>query len=84
MDKSAPLVDRVIYVCDLIQDLDMTPKEFINSFLEIKNSNLKLRRSYWSIPRAGRPPLHWWMPSGVSYSEPRKGVCSGQTTSEIR
>ncbi|POW15029.1 hypothetical protein PSTT_02556 [Puccinia striiformis] len=51
MDKSAPLVDRVIYVCDLIQDLDMTPKEFINSFLEIKNSNLKLRRSYWSIPR---------------------------------
>ncbi|KAI7934321.1 hypothetical protein MJO28_017167 [Puccinia striiformis f. sp. tritici] len=51
MDKSAPLVDRVIYVCNLIQDLDMTPKEFINSFLEIKNSNLKLRRSYWSIPR---------------------------------
>ncbi|KAI7935325.1 hypothetical protein MJO28_016196, partial [Puccinia striiformis f. sp. tritici] len=35
----------------LAGDLDMTPKEFINSFLEIKNSNLKLRRSYWSIPR---------------------------------
>ncbi|KAA1067320.1 hypothetical protein PGTUg99_032979 [Puccinia graminis f. sp. tritici] len=51
MDKSAPLVNKVIYICDLLQSLGMTPKAFITGFLELNNSDLKLRRGYWGICR---------------------------------
>ncbi|KAA1074656.1 hypothetical protein PGT21_014869 [Puccinia graminis f. sp. tritici] len=51
MHKSDALVDKVIYICDLLQELDMTPKSFITGFLQLDNSNLKLRRGYWGIWR---------------------------------
>ncbi|POW12013.1 hypothetical protein PSTT_04873 [Puccinia striiformis] len=50
-DKSAPLVDRVIYICKLLTELGLNPKSFIRSFLEIDDSDLKLRQSYWGIWR---------------------------------
>ncbi|KAI7943747.1 hypothetical protein MJO28_011275 [Puccinia striiformis f. sp. tritici] len=51
MDPSAPLVDKIIYICDVIQHLGLNPKSFITSFLEINNPDLKSRRGYWGISR---------------------------------
>ncbi|POW16759.1 hypothetical protein PSHT_06688, partial [Puccinia striiformis] len=41
----------VIYICKLLTELGLNPKSFIRSFLEIDDSDLKLRQSYWGIWR---------------------------------
>ena len=57
MDAGAAEVDKVIYICQLLQQLDMTPKSFITSFLAMDHTDLKVWRGYWGRARGWKSTL---------------------------
>jgi hypothetical protein len=39
--------DKLDAICELIEKLNLTPKEFIVAFLEQDHDNVSFRRRYW-------------------------------------
>lgn len=46
-EELPPMNERLIKICKLIKDMDMSPKKFIQNFLTIDDEVIKERRGKW-------------------------------------